>query len=153
MVDEKDIYFVPEKPDFWSRHQKSGFNLTPRLPIRANVICDTGASISLAPLSITQKMKMKINKSHLMSVRGADGKRLSSMDTSFIYMKAPASPSWKWVKVVITRTGENFLLSHANLKTLDLLSADFPEYLGERRRAYIKLVQEENELTSRQCVP
>ena len=96
-------------------------------------------------------MKMKIDKSNAMLVRGADGKRLSSMGTSFIYMKAPASPSWKWVKVVITRTGENFLLPHADLKNLDLLFKDFPEYLGERRRTYIKSVQEENKLTSCQC--
>ena len=57
-----------------------------------------------------------------MSVRGADAKKLNSMGKSFEYMKAPASPSWKRVKVVITKTGENFLLSHANLKT----SISFP---------------------------
>ena len=31
-------------------------------PIRADVICDTGASISLAPLSIAQTLKLKIHK-------------------------------------------------------------------------------------------
>ena len=110
-------------------------------PIQANVICDTGASISLAPLSIAQTLKVRIDQLHLMSVRGADGKKLSSMGTSFIYMKAPASPSWRRVKVVVTKTGENFLLSHADLKNLDLLSDNFPEYLGERRRAYVQSVQ------------
>ena len=70
---------------------------------------------------------MKIDKSRTMSVRGADGKKLNSMGKSFVYMKAPASPSWKRVEVVITKTGENFLLSHADLKNLDLLSEDFPE--------------------------
>ena len=93
-------------------------------------------------------MKMKIDKSHLMSARGADGKNLSSIGTSFIYMKAPASPSWKRVKVVITKTWENFLLSHSDLKNLDLLSTDFLEYLGQRRRGFVKLVQEEDELAS-----
>ena len=39
------------------------------------------------------------------------------------------------------------------LKNLNLLSADFPEYLGERRRAYIKLVQKENKLASCSCDP
>ena len=57
------------------------------------------------------------------------------------------------MKVVITRTRENFLLPHADLQNLDLLFTDFPEYLGERRRTYIKSVQEENKLTSRQCDP
>ena len=38
-------------------------------PARANVLCNTGASISLAPLSIAKEMKMKVNKSHTMSVR------------------------------------------------------------------------------------
>ena len=47
-----------------------------------------------------------------------------------------------------TKTGENFLLSNANLKNLSLLSVDFPEYLGERRRAYIQAVQRENKLAS-----
>ena len=53
-----------------------------------------------------------------MSVRGADAKKLNSMGKSFDYMKAPASPSWKRVEVVITKT---------DLKNLDLLSEDFPE--------------------------
>ena len=57
------------------------------------------------------------------------------------------------MKVVITRTGENFLLPHADLKNLDILFTDFPEYLGERRRTYIKSVQEENKLTSRRHDP
>ena len=68
-------------------------------PIKADVICDMGASVSLAPLSIAQNWKMSIDKSHLISVLGTDGKKLSAMGTSFIYMKAPASPSWRRVKV------------------------------------------------------
>ena len=47
-----------------------------------------------------------------------------------------------------TKTGENFLLLNANLKNLSLLSVDFPEYLGERQRAYIQAVQRENKLAS-----
>ena len=117
-------------------------------PIRADVICDTGASVSLAPLSIMQTLKMRIDMSHLISIRAADGKKLSSMGTSFIYMNASASPSWRRVKMVVTKTEENFLLSHADLKNLDLLAVDFPEHLGERRRAYIQAVQRENKLVS-----
>ena len=63
-------------------------------PIKADVICDTSASVSLAPLSIAQSLKMRIDRLHLISVRGADGKKLSAMGTSFVYMKAPASPTW-----------------------------------------------------------
>ena len=85
-------------------------------PIQADVICDTGASISLAPLSIAQRLKMRINKSHLISVRGVDGKKLSSMGTSYVHMKVPAGPSWKRVKVIVTKTGDNFVLSHTDLK-------------------------------------
>ena len=109
-------------------------------PIQANVICDTGTSISLPLISIAQKLKMRIDKSHLISVRGGDRKKLSSMGTSFVYMKVPASPSWRRVKVIVTKTGENFLLSHANLKNLGLLSTNFPEYIGQRRRAYVQSV-------------
>merc|ERR1712082_467374 len=71
-------------------------------PMQADVICDTGASISLAPISITQKLKMKVDKSRVTSVRGADGQKLSSIVTSYIYMKVPACPSWTRVKVIIS---------------------------------------------------
>ena len=39
------------------------------------------------------------------------------------------------MKVIVTKTGDNFLLSHADLKNLGLLPIDFPEYIGERRMA------------------
>ena len=65
-----------------------------------------------------------------------------------VYMKVKASPVWKRVEVVITKTGENFLLSHANLKNLKLLSNNFPEYLGERRRGVARNIREEDEITS-----
>merc|ERR1711867_318029 len=70
-------------------------------PLQTDVICDTGASISLAPISITRQLKMKVDKSRVTSVRGADGQRLSSIGTSYIYMKVPASPSWRRVKVIV----------------------------------------------------
>ena len=100
-------------------------------PIQADVICDTGASISLAPILIAQKLKMRVDKTHHVSVRGTDGKKLSSMGTSYVYMKVPASPSWRWVKGIITKTGDNFLQSHADLKNLGILSPNFPEYIGK----------------------
>ena len=48
----------------------------------------------------------------------------------------------------MTKTGENFLLAHADLKNLDLLSDNFPEYLGDRRRGFIQKVQEEDKILS-----
>ena len=68
-------------------------------------------------------------------------------------MKAQASPVWKRVEVVITKTGENFLLSHADLKNLNLLSSNFPEYLGERRRGIARNIREEDEITTRAQTP
>ena len=50
--------------------------------------------------------------------------------------------------MVVTKTGENFLLSNADLRNLNLLFVNFPEYLGKRRKAYIQAVQRENELAS-----
>ena len=50
------------------------------------------------------------------------------------------------MEVVVTKTGENFLLAHADLKNLNLLSDDFPEYLGDRRRGFARKVQEEDEI-------
>ena len=63
-------------------------------PMQADVICDTSASISLAPISIARKLKMKVDKSRVTSVRGADGQKLSSIGTSYVYMKVPACSSW-----------------------------------------------------------
>ena len=40
-----------------------------------------------------------------------------------MYMRDKASPSWKWVKVVITKSGENFLLSCSDLKNLKQMIA------------------------------
>ena len=98
-------------------------------------------------------MKIKVDKSRTRSVRGADGKRLNSIGMGFVYMKASTSPSWKRVEVVITKTGENFLLSHADLKNLNMLSSDFPEYLGDRRRGFAQNIGEEDEIIARVQTP
>ena len=82
-------------------------------------------------------------------MRGADGKRLNSVGMGVVYMKAKASPVWKRIEVVINKTGENFLLSHANIKNLNLLSSNFPEYLGERRGGVAQNIKEEDEITAR----
>ena len=63
-------------------------------------------------------------------------------------MKVPACPSWRRVKVIVTRTGDNFLLSNADLKNLGILSPNFPEYIGEIRRAHVKSTQREEELAN-----
>ena len=65
----------------------------------AFILCDTGASISLAPLTVAEGLGMKIDRSELVSVRGADGKKIKVMGTSYVYMhdKAPhgdKSRSW-----------------------------------------------------------
>ena len=41
----------------------------------AFVLCDTGASILLAPLAVAENLGMKIDRSELLSIRGADGKK------------------------------------------------------------------------------
>ena len=64
-------------------------------PVITSVLCDTGASISLAPESIAKEMKIKVDKTRTRSVRGADGKRLNSVGMGVVYMKAQASPVWK----------------------------------------------------------
>ena len=40
------------------------------------VLCDTGASISLAPVSITQQIWMKIEMSEVVTIRSADGQKI-----------------------------------------------------------------------------
>merc|ERR1711867_21281 len=62
-------------------------NKTPN-PVITSVLCNTGASISLAPASIAKEMKIKVDKTRTRSVRGADGKRLNSVGMGVVYMKA-----------------------------------------------------------------
>ena len=50
------------------------------------MLCDTGASISLTPLSVAEGVGMKIDRSELVSVRGADGKKIKVVGTSYVYM-------------------------------------------------------------------
>ena len=111
------LLLSPDKPSKRNKTQD---------PIKADILCDTGASISLAPISIAQSLKMKIDRSHLNLVWVADGKKISIVGTNFVYMKDSASPLWSRVKVVVTHTGDNILLSNAELKNLDLLPTKFP---------------------------
>ena len=53
-------------------------------------------------------------------------------------MRDKASPSWRRVKVVVTESGNNFLLSCSDLKNLDLMSKSFPEYTGKVRSGHAK---------------
>ena len=92
----------------------------------AFVLCDTGASISLAPINVAEGLGMRIDRSELVSVRGADGKKIKVVGTSYVYMRNKNSPSWRRVKVVVTDSGDNFLLSCSDLKNLDLMSKIFP---------------------------
>ena len=58
----------------------------------AFVLCDTGASILLAPLTVAEGLGMRINKSELVSIRGADGKKIKVVGTSYVYMRDKANP-------------------------------------------------------------
>ena len=86
----------------------------------AFVLCDTGASILLAPLTVAEGLGMRINKSELISIRGADGKKIKVMGTSYVYMRDKASPSWRWVKVVVTDSGTTFSSPAQTWRTLIL---------------------------------
>ena len=108
--------------------------------IEAFVLCDIGASISLAPVSIAQQLGMRIDRTELISVSWAVSKKIKVVGTSYIYMRDKVSPSWRRVKVVVTESGDNFLLSCSDLKNLDLMSKDFPEYIGQRRGAHASSV-------------
>ena len=100
------------------------------------MLCDTGASISLAPINVADGLGMKIDRSELISVRGADGKKIKVVGTSYMYMQDKASPSWRRVKVVVTESGNNFLLLCSDLKNIDLMSKSFPEYTGKVRSGH-----------------
>ena len=55
------------------------------------------------------------------------------------------------MKVIIKKTGDNFLLSNTDLKNLGILSPNFPEYIGERRRAFVQSTQREEKLSNEEC--
>ena len=77
---------------------------------------------------------MKVDTSDLLCVRGADGGKIQVGGSSSIFLRDSKSPSWRKVKIVITRLGSNFLLSNSNLKNLQLLSPSFPNYIGVLRK-------------------
>ena len=56
----------------------------------AFVLCDIGASILLAPLTVAEGLGMRINKSELVSIKGADGKKIKVVRTSYVYMRDKA---------------------------------------------------------------
>ena len=88
-------------------------------------------------MSIIKTLVMKVDTSKKVSVRGASGQKISVIGTSYVYISDKKSPWWRHVKVVVTESGDNFLLSNADLKNLELLSPKFPAYLGKRRKGYM----------------
>ena len=60
------------------------------LTTRKHSCYDTGTSILLAPLKVAEGLGMRINKSELVSIRGADGKKIKVMGTSYVYMRDKA---------------------------------------------------------------
>ena len=49
---------------------------------------------------------MRIDRTELVSVRGADSKKIKVVGTSYIYMRDKASPSWRPVKAMIHNCNE-----------------------------------------------
>ena len=47
---------------------------------------------------------------------------------------------------MVTESGDNFLLSCSDLKNLDLMSKNFPEYTGQRRGAHTSAVLDVGEI-------
>ena len=93
---------------------------------------------------------MRIDRTELISVRGADGKKIKVIGTSYIYMRDKVSPSWRRVKVVVTESGDNFLLSCSDLKNLDLMTNDFLEYIGQRRGAHASSISHVGEIIDKE---
>ena len=86
-----------------------------------------GALISLAPMSITKLLGMKMDCNDKITFSGADGQEISGLGTSFVYLRDEKSPSWRHVKVVVMQSGDIFLLSSMDLKNLEFLSPEFTE--------------------------
>ena len=73
---------------------------------------------------------MKIDHKDLVNVRVADGMKIQVIGSSHIFLRDQKLPSWQRMKVIITKTGENFFLSNSDLKSLKHLSPKFPNYVG-----------------------
>ena len=58
-------------------------------------MCDTSASINLAPVSIAKKLGMRVDPLEKVSVRGADGQKIKVLGTSYVYLQDKYSPSWR----------------------------------------------------------
>ena len=50
----------------------------------AFVLCDTGASISMAPINVAEDLGMRVDRSELVSVRGANGKKIKVVGISYV---------------------------------------------------------------------
>ena len=64
-------------------------------------------------------------------------------------MRDKASPSWRRVKVVVTESGDNFLLSCSDLKNLNLMSKSFPEYMGKVRSGHATATSDVKEIINK----
>ena len=70
-------------------------NKTKKEIVETFVLCNTGASISLAPISLAKKLGMRVDPSEKLSVRGADGQKIKVLGTSYVYLQDKCSPSWR----------------------------------------------------------
>ena len=50
------------------------------------------------------------------------------------------------MKLVVTKSSDNFLISNADLKNLELLSKKFPEYIGQRHHAYMDSISKDGKI-------
>ena len=81
-------------------------------------------------VSVTEKLGICYNPGEIILVKGADGASIKVLGTAYIFFCDRTSPSWRKIRLVITESRENFLLSNADLKNLSLLASNFPSYLG-----------------------
>ena len=107
------------------RPHKNGKNFT-----STTVLCDTGASVSLALVSITEKLGIFYNSRETISMRGVNGASIKVLETAYIFVRDIASPSGKKIRLVIIASRETFFFSNTDLKNLSVLAANFPSYLG-----------------------
>ena len=60
---------------------KNGKNVT-----STTVLCNTGARVSLAPVSITDKLGNYYNPRETISVKGADGASIKVLRTAYVFV-------------------------------------------------------------------
>ena len=91
-------------------------------------IADTGAAVSVMPIGHAKQLGVKINTSKVPQLRAANGKLIKSVGVAKLYVKIAPCPTYTEVEFTVTTQGGDILVGNSDLKSMGIISADFPSW-------------------------